>query len=120
MLVKIFLVSTIIITILIILYELNETTKTSKSQSEEEISEPIQKPLIKKNNSKICKKVSFDLDKNMIKLISPNHKKNLEVKYNEYKSSNNNSIVKDKVEFNNDIIGTQILDNSNFLNQKII
>lgn len=118
MLVKIFLVSTIIITILIILYELNETTKTSESESQEVISEPIQKPLIKKNDSKICKKVSFDLDKNMIKLISPNNKKNLEVKYKEYKSSNNTSIVNDKVEFNNDISGTQILENSNFFESK--
>jgi hypothetical protein len=120
MLVKLFLVSIIIITCLIILYELNDTTNTSNNKTEEVIDSPadVKKPSLKKskpiqNNS--CKKVHFNLDKNMIKLISPKTKaKNIEIKYNEYKSSNNNSIIKDKVEFDNQIPGTNILENSHF------
>ena len=71
-----------------------------------------------------CKKVRFNLDNNTIKLISPNNRKSkLQDQYNNYinnnsdiNSTNNISIVKDNVEFNNSTYGNKIMDNSNFFN----
>ena len=116
MLVKIFLVSIIVIVSGIILYEMTtdpviEYDKEKKLQTSNEIDET-------------CKKVRFNLDKNTIKLISPNNKKkklqNQLKKFitinKDIKSSNNVSMVKDTVEFNNSTHGSKIMDNSNFFN----
>tara|TARA_B100000902_G_C27293829_1_gene908758 strand:- start:1358 stop:2011 length:654 start_codon:yes stop_codon:yes gene_type:complete len=80
-----------------------------------------------KNSNEVdetCKKVRFNLDKNTIKLISPNNKKkklqNQLTKFitthKDIESTNNISMVKDAVEFNNSTYGTKIMDNSNFFN----
>jgi len=113
MLVKIFLVSIIVIVSVIILNDMNNkinTTETSKK--------------IKNVDIDSCKKVRFNLDNNTIKLISPNNRKSkLQDQYNNYinnnsdiNSTNNISIVKDNVEFNNSTYGNKIMDNSNFFN----
>jgi len=117
MLVKIFLVSIIVIVSGIILYEMTNdpdieyNKEDKKLQTSNEIDET-------------CKKVRFNLDKNTIKLISPNNKKkklqNQLKKFitinRDIKSSNNVSMVKDTVEFNNSTHGNKIMDNSNFFN----
>ncbi len=116
MLVKIFLVSIIILVSVIILYEMT---------SDEVIEKGKDKKL--KNSNEVdetCKKVRFNLDKNTIKLISPNNKKkklqNQLTKFitthKDIESTNNISMVKDAVEFNNSTYGTKIMDNSNFFN----
>ena len=113
MLVKIFLVSIIVIVSVIILNDMNNkinTTETSKK--------------IKNVDIDSCKKVRFNLDNNTIKLISQNNiKSKLQDQYNNYinnnsdiNSTNNISIVKDNVEFNNSTYGNKIMDNSNFFN----
>ena len=70
------------------------------------------------------KRVTFNLNKNKVKLISPRNKKNtnyqaVENTYIDYKDIpiiQKPSIVKDKVSFGNQMYGNGIIDNSNFFN----
>ena len=76
------------------------------------------------NKTSNSKRVTFNLDKNKIKLISPRNKKksvNVEIKNNyinpdEIPVVNTKSIVEDNVEFGEEIYGNGIMKNSNFFN----
>ena len=80
-----------------------------------------------KNEAKTTKKerrVTFNLDENKVKLISPRNKKNQSYQkventyldYNDIPVIQKPSIVKDKVSFGNELYGSGIINNSNFFN----
>ena len=70
------------------------------------------------------KKVTFNLNKNQVKLISPRNKKNTNyqvventyIDYNDIPVIQKPSIVKDKVSFGNEMYGSGLINNSNFFN----
>lgn len=64
----------------------------------------------KKSN---LKKVTFDLNKNEIKLIPP-----ITYKYEKIPIEEKSSLVNDKVNFGNNMYGDKIIKNSNFFNSK--
>jgi len=78
----------------------------------------------KMNHEKKSKKVTFNLNKNKVKLISPRNKKNPNyqaventyIDYNDIPVIQKPSIVKDKVSFGNEMYGSGLIDNSNFFN----
>ena len=125
MLVKIFLFSIIVIVSIIILYDMNDSSNTIEKEIKE-IKEIEQIKQIKQSerNSESCKTVRFNLDNNTIKLISPNNRKsNLQDQYkkninnnSDIKSTDNISIINDKVEFGDSTYGNKIMDNSDFFN----
>ena len=122
MIAKTFLVSIIVIVSVVILYELTNTNTEVSIKNNKVISKNNVKNSTNEKNS--CKKVRFNLDKNTIKLISPNNKKmKQQNQYNNYiknnqniQSENNTTMIEDKVEFNNTSYGNKIMDNSNFFN----
>ena len=74
--------------------------------------------------SKKERRVTFNLDANKVKLISPRNKKNPSyqtientyIDYNDIPIIQKPSIVKDKVSFGNQMYGSGLIDNSNFFN----
>ena len=70
------------------------------------------------------RRVTFNLNKNKVKLISPRNKKNPNyqaventyIDYNDIPVIQKPSIVKDKVSFGNEIYGSGLINNSNFFN----
>lgn len=88
-------------------------------------------PSIKSNNIKNLqnekskeKRVTFNLNENKVKLISPRNKKNTNyqtientyINYDNIPVIHKPSIVKDKVSFGNTMYGTPLIKNSNFFN----
>ena len=70
------------------------------------------------------KRVTFNLNKNKVKLISPRNKKNINyqsientyIDYNDIPTIQKPSIVKDNVNFGNKMYGSGLINNSNFFN----